>query len=394
MRAKRNQAGATRYAALTGLLALAACSPNAVDSTQIDEESVQQSLLGHNMVLPKGFSIAVFAQNLTGVRLMVLGPEGAVYASDVDGSKIVKMFDADHNGVADGITTVHTGLSQPHGMAFRGDTLYVAETNRVVRFPTATAAAQVIVPSIPTGGHSSRTIVFRGDTLYVSIGSSCNICDESDQRRAAVTAYRPDGSGEQVYSRGLRNSVGLAVHPGTNEIWATNNDRDSFGCGTGITCTQSDDVPPDRVNILKPGGFFGWPNCYLPGKPNPEYAANQGPCANAIAPAVQLGAHVAPLGLTFYTGTVFPAQFRGALFVAEHGSWNRTSSAGPVGYQVQWVPVANGKPSGDPRRFISGWLDGTNAWGRPVDVLSLPDGSMLISDDAGGRIYRVTYTGS
>jgi glucose/arabinose dehydrogenase len=378
------------------LLALATawgCSPSAVDSTQLDDQSIQQTLAGHTMVLPKGFSIGVYAQGLDGVRLMVLGPDGAVYASDVDGNKIVKLTDADHNGVAEGITTVHSGLNQPHGMAFRGDTLYVAETDQVVRFPSATSSAQVVVPDIPTGGHSTRTIVFVGDTMYLSVGSSCNICDEGDQRRAAVTSYRPDGSSQQVFARGLRNSVGLAVHPSTKEIWATNNDRDSFGCGSGVTCDQSDNVPPDRVNILQRGGFYGWPNCYLPGKPNPEYSSNQGPCANAIGPAVQLGAHVAPLGLTFYTGTAFPEAYRGGLFIAEHGSWNRTSGAGPVGYKVEWVPVSNGKPSGEARRFISGWLEGSSSWGRPVDVLTMPDGALLISDDASGRIYRVTYTG-
>jgi glucose/arabinose dehydrogenase len=174
--------------------------------------------------------------------------------------------------------------------------------------------------------------------------------------------------------------VGVAVHPDTKEMWATNHDRDNLG----------DDIPPDRVNILQKGGFFGWPNCYLPGKPNPEYSANQGPCSSAIAPAVQLQAHAAPLGLAFYTGTTFPAQYRGALFIAEHGSWNRSAK---VGYQVEWVPVQGGKPAGSPRRFISGWLEGQSNWGRPVDVLPLSDGSLLISDDQGGRIYRVTYTG-
>jgi glucose/arabinose dehydrogenase len=238
----------------------------------------------------------------------------------------------------------------------------------------------VIVSGIPTGGHGTRTIVFRGDTLYLSVGSSCNICNESNARRAAVTSYRPDGSGEQIYASGLRNSVGLAVHPGTGEIWATNNDRDNLG----------DDIPPDRVNILQRNGFYGWPNCYLPGRPNPEYSSNQAPCANAVGPAVELQAHAAPLGLTFYQGTAFPQQFRGALFIAEHGSWNRSAK---VGYRVAWVPVQNGRPAGEARRFVSGWLEGQSNWGRPVDVLSIGDGSLLISDDQNGRIYRVSYQG-
>jgi glucose/arabinose dehydrogenase len=352
-----------------------------VDSAQqLDSASVQQSFLGHTMVLPKGFSIGVFAENLGGVRFMTLGPDGAVYVSRMGAGSIVRLADANGDGVAEGATTVRSGLNQPHGIAFRGDTMYVAEVNRVVRFASGTAPAQVVVSNIPAGGHSSRTIVFRGDTLYLSVGSSCNICSESDARRAAVTAYRPDGSGEQLYASGLRNSVGLAVHPGTGEIWATNNDRDNLG----------DDIPPDRVNILQKNGFYGWPNCYLPGKPNPEFSSNQGPCANAIAPAVELQAHSAPLGLAFYQGTAFPAQFRGALFIAEHGSWNRSSK---VGYQVEWVPIENGRPAGPARRFVSGWLEGQSNWGRPVDVLSVSDGSLLISDDQNGRIYRVTYQG-
>lgn len=359
-----------------------ACAATSEDSgEQVDGESVQQSLLGHTMVLPRGFAINVFAENLGGLRFMALGPDGAIYASRMGAGLIVKMTDTNRDGVADGApVTVQGGLDHPHGIAFRGDTMYVAEEGRVVRFLPGGGATQTIVGGIPQGGHNSRTIVFKGDTLFLSVGSSCNVCEESDPRRAAVTAYHPDGSGEQVYARGLRNSVGLAVHPQTGELWATNNDRDHL----------SDDLPPDRVNILQRNGFYGWPNCYLPGKANPEYASNSSVCSSAIAPAVELTAHSAPLGLTFYTGNVFPSQYRGALFIAQHGSWNRSSKSG---YIISWVPVQDGKPGGAARRFVSGWLVGQSEWGRPVDVLTAPDGSLLISDDANGRIYRVAYQG-
>jgi len=183
--------------------------------------------------------------------------------------------------------------------------------------------------------------------------------------------------------------VGMTLHPETREIWATNNDRDNLG----------DDVPPDRVNILREGGFYGWPQCYLPHQANPEYEASAGHCAEAIAPAVTLPAHTAPLGLGFYTGGMFPAEYWGDLFIALHGSWNRTA---PIGYEVLRVDMVDGHPSGPPQPFVSGWLESRRmaiggiagrGWGRPVDVLVLADGSLLITDDEGGRIYRVSYGG-
>ena len=253
---------------------------SAFNTVQLPDTSfVQQTLLGHAMALPKGFTIGVFAQGLSGVRFMVLGPDGGIYASRSGAGLVMRMVDANHDGVADGVTTVKSGLNYPHGMAFRGDTLFVAEMNQVVKLVPPAMGAQVVVPGIPTSGHATRTIVFRGDTLYLSVGSSCNICDESDSRRAAVTSYLADGSGGATFAAGLRNSVGLVVHPETHEIWATNNDRDNLG----------DDVPPDRVNILQRGGFYGWPQCYLPGKLNPEYPADQVRCESVIAPAVLIG---------------------------------------------------------------------------------------------------------
>lgn len=373
----------------TALLVAAACACG--EDAPLDDPVplgyVKQQILGRSLVLPRGFTVSVFAERLGDVRMMALGPGGDVYASQSGDGRIVRLPDADGDGVADAVRTVVDGLNAPHGLAFRGDTLYVAENHRVVRFDAPGIPPVVLVPSLPGGGgHHTRTLLIHAGYLYVSIGSSCNICDERDPRRAAVVRYDMDGSGETLYATGLRNAVGLAVHPETGAIWATNNDRDNLG----------DDLPPDRVNVLSEGGFYGWPQCYLPGRANPEYGDYAG-CDRAIGPTVTLPAHVAPLGLAFYTGAMFPEEYRGDLFIALHGSWNRSV---PVGYKVVRVDFASGRPAGDARDFVRGWLAGDRrplsygvgeAWGRPVDVLVASDGALLISDDEGRRIFRVAY---
>jgi glucose/arabinose dehydrogenase len=333
---------------------------------------------GNALVVRRGFGVGVFAERLDGVRLMAVGPDGAVYASLSRAGRVVRLADANGDGVAEAPSDVASDLSAPHGLAFRGDTLYVAEEHRVIRLLPPQGRVEVVVDGIPAGGnHTSRTILIRNDRLYVSIGSSCNLCDERDARRAAIVRYNLDGSGQTLFATGLRNSVGLALHPETGELWATNNDRDRLG----------DDRPPDRVNIVREGGWYGWPVCYLPGMPNPEYEARAARCADAIGPAVTFPAHSAPLGLAFYTGTQFPQEFRGDLFVALHGSWDRSF---PTGYKVVRVPMRDGAP-GQPEDFVTGWQIGRRWWGRPVDVLVAPDGALLISDDAGGKIFRVSY---
>ncbi|HWP38338.1 MAG TPA: PQQ-dependent sugar dehydrogenase [Gemmatimonadales bacterium] len=372
------------------LIPLLACSEDGeVQRTDPPEGYVAQPILEHSLVLPEGFSVSVYAERLNDVRMMTLGPGGELFASLSSPGRIVRLPDLDRDGVADEIVTVAQGLHDPHGLAFRGDTLYVAESSRVVRIDAPGRVPVVVVPDLPSGGgHHTRTLLIHEGYLYVSIGSSCNICDERDPRRAAVVRYGLDGGGERLFATGLRNAVGLAVHPESGEIWATNNDRDNLG----------DDLPPDRVNILREGGFYGWPQCYLPGRANPEYSDYDG-CDRVIGPAVSLPAHVAPLGLAFYTGQMFPDEFLGDLFIALHGSWNRSV---PVGYEVVRVDVVDGKPAGGTRPFVRGWLTGGRrllsygvgeAWGRPVDVLVAPDGALLISDDQGGRIFRVAFHG-
>jgi len=327
--------------------------------------------------VPAGFAVSVFAPNLSGVRYLVVGPGNVVYASRPDAGVIVKLPDANHDGIADSAVVVARGLREPFGIAFRGDTMYVAEMTSVKRFDPGAAAPVTVVPRLPSGGHSTRTVVFGPDgQMYVSAGSSCNLCDESDSMRAAVLQFNPDGSGGRVFARGLRNSVGLAFHPTTGELWATNNDRDNLG----------DDVPPERINIVKDGRYYGWPQCYLPGTRNPEYS--NADCSTVEPPAITFQAHSAPLGLTFYGGARFPREYRGDVFVAYHGSWNRSV---PTGAKVVRVRVSGGRPVGV-EDFIVGWQrpDGSR-WGRPVGVVTAPDGALLVSDDMGGKIWRITY---
>jgi glucose/arabinose dehydrogenase len=367
------------------LLVFPACGPSGDAKSQEravpDSGYVAQLVGDHTLTVPRGFHVGVFAKDLENVRFMAVGPDGAIYASLRRPGKVVRLTDADGDGRGEAPTVVIEGLRGPHGLAFRGDTLYIAEEHRVIRLVPPDRRVEVVVGGLPTGGnHFTRTILFRDHYLYVSIGSSCNLCRESDPRRAAVVRYNLDGSGETLFATGLRNSVGLALEPVTGAIWGTNNDRDRLG----------DDRPPDRVNIIEQGGWYGWPDCYLPNTPNPEYAESAAKCANAIGPAVTLPAHAAPLGLAFYTGTQFPAGYRGDLFVALHGSWDRSV---PIGYEVVRVPVRNGKPAGPWSDFVSGWQVGRSWWGRPVDPIVAPDGSLLISDDAGGKIFRVWYEG-
>jgi glucose/arabinose dehydrogenase len=236
------------------------------------------------------------------------------------------------------------------------------------------------VSGLPDGGHSTRTILFGGDgKMYVSIGSSCNVCREKDPRRAAIVRYNRDGGGEEIFATGLRNSVGITWHPATKELWGTDNGRDLLG----------DDSPPDEINIIREGKNYGWPNCYADRVVDREFGTAE-ICQKSEAPAVKLQAHSAPLGLAFYTGKQFPREYQGDLFVALHGSWNRSKK---TGYKVVRVKIENGRP-GQVEDFITGWLtENETVWGRPVDLIVGKDGALYLSDDAGGVVYRISYHG-
>src|SRR3989442_1600079 len=238
------------------------------------------SIAGHVLYIPTGFHINIFA-TANGPRVMALAPDGSVYVSQFNANNIVRLVDADHDGVAEGSSVVHSGLAHPHGLAFRGDTLYVAEELGVKRYDPGVASPVQLVSNLTatTGGHSTRSIAFGPDNrMYVSIGSSCNICDETDTARASVMRFDLLGGNGNIFARGLRNSVGIAFSPTTGALWATNNDRDNIG-NTAMT----DSLPPERINILTLGGYYGWPQCYLPNHPNPDPAYAGSDCSGVVA---------------------------------------------------------------------------------------------------------------
>ncbi len=345
----------------------------------LSAQMVTVQVAGHELQVPRGFAVDVYAAHTPDARLMALGPDGVPYLAETGEGKVVKLPDADHDGKADSVIVVASGLTNPHGLAFLGDTLFIAEGNRLVKMVPGRTEPQVVIRDLPCcGGHFTRSVVIGPDRkLYVSAGSSCNICDERDRRRAAVTRYNLDGSGMEIFATGLRISVGLAFNPQTHELWATNNDRDNLG----------DDVPPDRINIIRQGKWYGWPQCWLPGRANPEY--RNADCSRVEPPALTFQAHAAPLGIAFYTGTAFPAEYRGDVFFAGHGSWNRSV---PVSGQVYHAHVRNGRPD-SAEVFLTGFRPGGEAWERPVGLLVLPDGSMLISCDSPGMVLRVHWVG-
>lgn len=331
--------------------------------------------------LPDGFKIEVFADDLGSPRFMALSPDNVVFATLIDSGKVVALPDKNKDGKADRVMTFIEGLTRPHGIAFHNGFLYIGETNQVTRFKYSgfdnePGKKEVVVPNLPTGGHFTRTVEFDPDgKMYVSIGSSCNVCEEEDERRAAILRYNPDGSGVKIFARGLRNAVGLTFRPETGELWVTDNGRDWLG----------DNLPPEEINTVKEGSHYGWPYCYGDRVPDPEYDRDEF-CKNTIPPVFKMQAHSAPLGLAFYTGELFPEEYRGDLFVAFHGSWNRSV---PTGYKVVRIKIEDGKPAGI-EDFATGWLEGENVRGRPVDVQVGPDGGLFVSDDGGGIIYRIT----
>jgi glucose/arabinose dehydrogenase len=340
---------------------------------------------------PPGFHISVFAEEVDGARMMAFSPGGVLLVSESGEGKVVALPDPKHAGKAERTVDVLSGLNEPHGLAFYEGKLYVAENDKLRRYDWDEANLRASNPKaladLPGGGgHSTRSLVFRGGKMYVSAGSSCNVCIEKDPRRAAVTQFNPDGSGQKIFAKGLRNAVGLAVNPKTDTVWTTVNGRDWLG----------DDLPPEViVDLGKDGGDAGWPYCYGDRVPDSKFTKpGDNRCRNVIAPKVQMQAHSAPLGLAFYEGSEFPPQYRNNIFVALHGSWNRSV---PTGYKVVRVKLDDkGQPQGGAEDFITGWLapgeTKKGRWmGRPVGIVFGGDGAMYVSDDAAGVIYRITY---
>jgi glucose/arabinose dehydrogenase len=342
------------------------------------------------ITVPPGFAVSVFASGFDRARFMAVDPRGTLLLSDPGAGKIVALPDADRDGRADAVREVARGLDLPHGMAFHEGRLLVAETGRVLRFEydphtRRASAPRVLIDGLPRGGnHPYRTIVLGPDErLYLSIGSSCNVCEERDRRRAAILRYDPDGTGETFVATGVRNAVGIAFNPATGRLWATINERDWRG----------DDVPPDYISEIVEGGFYGWPSCYVQGRkvwPDTDPAfRNPEACARTTLPTLEIQAHSAPIGLAFYTGRQFPEEYRGDLFVAYQGSWNRTV---PTGYKVVRVRMRDGQPVGI-EDFATGWLRGGRAFGSLVDIIVGADGALYVSDQRAGAVYRIAYTG-
>jgi glucose/arabinose dehydrogenase len=344
---------------------------------------------GAQLALPKGFAAAVVASGLQAPRFMAFDAAGNLLVADQDAGNVYR-YPAAKSGViqpsGSAPDPLITGLYGPSSLAFFavGNTtyLYVGETNEIIRFPydpgKPVGDGQVVVPDLPTDGHHTRTVAFGKDgKLYVSIGSSCNICQESDDRRAAVMRYDPDGSNGERFAYGLRNAVGLAFAPGTNTLWATVNERDN----------QGNEIPPDLVTIVHKNANYGWPDCQPPNAKPQQAGAD---CSHITPPTVAIQAHSAPLGLAFATGDQFPAAYRGGLFVVQHGSWNREPPAPP---KLMYVTFKNGTPT-VVADFATGWQnDNGDRWGRPAGVVVAPDGSLIVSDDTAGVLYRISYEG-
>ena len=341
---------------------------------------------GGKLTAPAGFRMTEYAR-VSGARFMAQGPDGSVYVSAPEAGRVVRLVGSPSAGRPTRIETVLDNQRLPHGVAFHGGYLYVANTDQVIRLALNADGVPAGKPETTgatfeaAGGHFTRTVVFGPDSaMYVSIGSTCNICVEKDSSRATVMRFDPDGKRGHVFSRGLRNAVGLAFHPVTGALWVTQHERDNL-------LPSHEDLPPDEVNILQDGGDYGWPYCWGRRVASPEFN-DAARCARTIPPALSLQAHSAPLGITFLgTATSFPTEYRGDALVAFHGSWNRRV---PTGAKVVRIHVKDGKPVSY-EDFITGWqAPNGQRWGRPVDLLVLADGSLLLSDDDGGMIYRVT----
>jgi len=337
------------------------------------------------VTVPPGFSVDVFASGLGKVRLMAVHPTtGVLYASIIDRDAVVALPDKDKDGVPDRVVQVVSNIKQAHGLAFHAGWLYVAGTDRVVRFRDddhdlkPDAAPEKIADLPGGGGHFSRTITCTpdGSTLLVSIGSTCNVCLEDNPERASIIAMTPEGKQRRLYATGLRNAVGITFDS-RGRLWATNNGRDWLG----------NELPPECLYQVVDGGFYGWPYAYGNRVPDPEFG-NIAPdkVAATIPPAWEFSAHTAPLGLGFYTGTAWPAEYQGDLFIAFHGSWN---SSYKKGYEVMRLDFEKGVPK-KAEVFLSGFLQSKDrVWGRPVDCITGADGQLYVSDDFGGRIFRV-----
>lgn len=337
------------------------------------------------IVLPPGFAITIFARNVPGARSMTLGEKGTLFVGTRKEGKVYAISDTDGDNRADEVVTIASGLNMPNGVAFRKGSLYVACLNRVIRFDNIETrlknppASQVLYDQLPRDRHHGWKFIRFGPDgyLYVPVGAPCNVCERDDERYASILRMGLEGNGVEVFAAGVRNTVGFDWHPETGELWFTDNGRDWLG----------DDLPPDELNRAPVKGLhFGFPYCHGGDIPDPKFGKKRR-CEEFVPPAIKLGPHVASLGMRFYTGGMFPKKYRQQIFIAEHGSWNRSV---PIGYRISLVEL-DGNRAVRYSVFAEGWLQGSRPFGRPVDVLVKADGSLLISDDLAGVVYRISY---
>jgi len=336
-----------------------------------------------DLVVPPGFKISVFASGLIGARLMTVSPEGVLLVARRRTHEVVALPDKNKDGIAEP-EVILTGQTNAHSLAFRGGYLYIATTPAVMRVrwtngaPDGTPSVFVDLPTSTPAVHTSRTINFGPDgRLYVSIGSSCDVCTEGDPRRTTIQVYDADGKG-RPFATGLRNANGFDFDPSTGRLWAGDNGQDGLG----------PDFPPDEINLVEEGKHYGFPFFIGNNRPNPTPVTESVPASlSAVAPALELPAHVASTDVRFYTGTQFPAAYRNALFLAMHGS---TAIPPKVGYKVIRVRMKDGRPDGF-EDFVTGWLKDDVVSGRPAGLATGADGALYISDDNKGFIYRISY---
>ncbi len=372
MARRRPRALLAAVLALSALLATEARAP-ARDKLPVD-----------TVKLPAGFEIRVYAADVPGARSMTLSPRGTLFVGTRGEGVVYAIAAATGGGTAERPRVIARRLNSPNGVAFRDGALYVAEVNRILRYDDIEARLDrpptpvVVSDRFPRDrAHGWKFIAFGPDgALYVPVGAPCNICEPPTPLHQTITRLKPDGAPE-VVARGVRNSVGFDWHPSTKTLWFTDNGRDWLG----------DDQPPDELNhATRDGLHFGYPYCHGKDVTDPEYGRKHA-CSEFTPPAIELGPHVAALGMRFYTGDMFPPAYRQQIFVAEHGSWNRST---PVGYRVSLVRL-EGDRAVTYEAFAEGWLRNGRPWGRPVDVLVMPDGALLVSDDQAGAIYRISY---
>ena len=369
-----------------------------IDSIFVNQSSnLEIDSFLEKIVLPEGFEIKIYADDVENARSMAISPSGTIFVGNRNKDNVFALKDTDGDNVIDKKYLITNKLkNMPNGVAFHDGDLYVAEVNKIWKFENIEENLSyadkfdeyleepiLISDDFPSDRHHGwKYISFGPDgKLYVPVGAPCNICESRDEIYASITRMNPDGSNREIYVKGVRNTVGFTWHPETKQLWFTDNGRDMLG----------DNIPPCELNkVTEKDQHFGYPYCHGSDIGDPEFGGEYS-CSDFVMPAQNLDPHVAPLGLKFYTGKMFPDEYKGDIFIAEHGSWNRSKK---IGYRISRVKIENNKSVGY-ETFIYGWLDDEEqeAWGRPVDILVLEDGSMLISDDKANAIYRVTYTG-